>query len=160
MIGGSDWKEILECSPNKTPSTAKDCIWVCIYETGFRGIWKLLHPKEKEYFFLPFVYNNCFYLDYFLLTNTLVQVTEECMIACIDTSDHIPVFKGGFTCYLTQRHHFWFLNFYNITWRPNYILHGWVHEWSPKSLSGYLSSILGFLDSPHLLCHDENFFLI
>lgn len=64
---------------------------ILLDELGLVDIWRVLHPQEREYTFYSHPHSTYSRIDYFLISNALVNQVADSMIGNIVLSDHAPV---------------------------------------------------------------------
>lgn len=60
-------------------------------DVGLVDIWRLVHPLEREYTFFSHCHKTYSRIDYFLISNSCVDLILNCKIGVIALTDHAPV---------------------------------------------------------------------
>ena len=98
IIGG-DYNQVQDGILDRTSATTsiprdRRAIHLMMRDLGLVDIWRLVHPRDREYTFISGVHKTQSRLDYFLISKDLVQGTVDCTIGPIALTDHATVQLG------------------------------------------------------------------
>uniref|UniRef100_A0A3Q4ASB2 exodeoxyribonuclease III n=1 Tax=Mola mola TaxID=94237 RepID=A0A3Q4ASB2_MOLML len=73
------------------PSQAQKAIDTLEEELDLVDVWRFFHPSDKEFTFYSHPHISYSRIDYFLISKSLLSITEQTTIGTILVSDHAPV---------------------------------------------------------------------
>lgn len=98
IIVGGDFNKVRDPEVDKTykwgvsrPSQARKAIDTLVEELHLVDAWRFFHPSDKELTFYSHPHTSYSRIDYFLISKSLLSITEQTMIGTILISDHAPV---------------------------------------------------------------------
>lgn len=99
MIAG-DFNQVLDGMLDRTTiskNMPKDrlAIKLMMKDLGLIDVWRLVNPKEREYTFFSHNHKSHSRIDYFLISNTLVENVSDCTIGPIALTVHTFSFGSG-----------------------------------------------------------------
>uniref|UniRef100_A0A3Q3WVD3 exodeoxyribonuclease III n=1 Tax=Mola mola TaxID=94237 RepID=A0A3Q3WVD3_MOLML len=93
VVLGGDFNNVRNPKVDKTytwgitrPSQARKAI-----EVDLVDVWRYFHPSDKEFTFYSHPHISYSRIDYFLISKSLLSITEQMTIGTILVSDHAPV---------------------------------------------------------------------
>ena len=116
IILGGDFNQILDQDLDRSQprrnieSRSAVAIRQLASDLGLRDIWRLMHPDGRDYSFFSPPHNVYTRIDYFLISQSLVDFSVSTSIGNIVMSDHAPVFLSLTTLSQTPRSRRWRLN--------------------------------------------------
>lgn len=98
IIAG-DFNQVLDAALHRTTfSTNKPkdrmAIKLMMKDFGLVDIWRVVNPKEREYTFFSHKHKSQSRIDYFLISNNLVENTSDCTIGPIALTNNPTVHLG------------------------------------------------------------------
>lgn len=98
IVLGGDFNKVRDPKVDKTykwgvtrPSQAQKAIDTMEEELDLVDAWRFFHPSDKEFTFYSHPHISYSRIDYFLISRSLLSITEHTTIGTILISDHAPV---------------------------------------------------------------------
>ncbi len=84
---------VLDKSQYKGPSIPRDraALHMLTEDIGLTDIWRLVNPTQREYTFFSHCHKSYSRIDFFLVSNSIIDQVVDCKIGAIVLSDHATV---------------------------------------------------------------------
>lgn len=97
LVLGGDWNQVNDGLIDKNKPSGKSsprdraAIHMLAEDLNLVDIWRLVNPREREYTFYSRRHKSHSRIDFFLVSDTLVESVVDCRIGAIALSDHATV---------------------------------------------------------------------